>query len=255
MHRLFSVFNQYEFNTSEKCKLFDVLVSSVLNHSSEIWGLNKAKEIEQIHINFLRKLLCVKRSTNLAGLYGELERVPLSEIRKIHIFRYWLKLLKTNDNCPYNNQNWASQIKSMLKNLGLADLWVNQQFYNISLLEIKQRILDQYYQSWYSNISNSQILASYSRSKHSFSLEPYLNNITNRKFKIALSKFRLSSHRLEIERGRYRNTCIPKTDRLCRFCSMNTIENEYHFLLICPLYTDLRRSYLKPYYCHWPTLN
>ena len=191
-------------------------------------------------------------------------------IRKIHMFRYCLKLLKTNDNCPikqvyqmlkcdadnnisYNNQNWASQIKSMLENLGLADLWVNQQFYHISLLEIKQRILDQYYQSWYSNLNNSQRLASYSRFKHSFSLEPYLNNITNRKFKIALSKFRLSSHRLEIERGRYRN--IPKTDRLCQFCSMNTIENEYHFLLICPLYTDLRRNYLKPYYCHWPTLN
>ena len=124
MHRLFAIFNQYEFNTSEKCKLFDVLVSSVLNHSSEIWGLNKAKDIE-------RKLLCVKRSTNLAGLYGELGRVPLSDIRKIHMFRYWLnllKLLKTNDNCPikqvyqmlncdadnnisYNNQNWASQIK------------------------------------------------------------------------------------------------------------------------------------------------
>lgn len=36
---------------------------------------------------------------------------------------------------------------------------------------------------------------------------------------------------------------------------MNSIENEYHFLLICPLYTDLRRNYLKQYYCHWPTLN
>ena len=36
---------------------------------------------------------------------------------------------------------------------------------------------------------------------------------------------------------------------------MNTIENAYHFLLICPLYIHLRRNYLKPYYCHWPTLN
>ena len=66
VHKLVSVFNQYEFNTGEKGELFDVLVSSVLNYSSEIWDLNKAKEIEPIHIKFLRKLLCVKRSTNLA---------------------------------------------------------------------------------------------------------------------------------------------------------------------------------------------
>ena len=176
------------------------------------------------------------------------------------MFRFWLKLLKTTDNCPikqvyqmlkcdadnnisYNNQNWASQIKSMLENLGLADLWVNQQFYHISFLEIKQRILDQYYQSWYSYLNSSQRLASYSRFKHSFSLEPYLNNITNRKFKIALSKFRLSSHRLEIERSRYRN--IPKTDRLCRFCSMNTVENEYHLRRRALIFRDLPSNNMR----------
>ena len=74
MHRLFSVFHQieYEFKTSEKCKLFDALVSPVLNYSSEIWGLNEAEDIEQIHTKFLRKILCVKKSTNLTGLYGSI---------------------------------------------------------------------------------------------------------------------------------------------------------------------------------------
>ena len=81
MHRLFSVFNNYEFKTSEKCKLFDVLVSPVLNYSCEIWGLNEAKDVEQIHTKFLRKILCVKKSTNLCGLYGELGRVPLAIMR------------------------------------------------------------------------------------------------------------------------------------------------------------------------------
>ena len=40
MHRLFSVFSQYEFSVKEKCKLFDILVSPILNYSSEVWGLN-----------------------------------------------------------------------------------------------------------------------------------------------------------------------------------------------------------------------
>ena len=208
MHRLFSIFHKYDFKTSEKCKLFDALVLPVLNYSSEIWGLYDAKDIEHVHTKFLRKILCVKKSTNLSGLYGELGRTPLLIIRKINMFRYWIKLLKADDtslikriycmlkidadnNVSYNKNNWAYQIKLMLQNLGLGDLWTNQQHCDIFFPEIKQRILDQYYQSWYSDINNSQRLASYSRIKHSFESESYLDYILERKYKIALSKFRL----------------------------------------------------------------
>jgi len=34
---------------------------------------------------------------------------------------------------------------------------------------------------------------------------------------------------------------------------MNMIENEYHFLLVCPFYQDLRRKYLPNSYCSWPS--
>ena len=49
MRRLFSVFNQYEFKTNEKCKLFDTLVSAVLNYFSEIWGYHEGKDTEAVH--------------------------------------------------------------------------------------------------------------------------------------------------------------------------------------------------------------
>ena len=130
VHRLFSVFSQYEFSTQEKCKLFDTLVSTVLNYSSEIWGLHEGKGIENIHTKFLRKILCVNKSTNLVGLYGELGRVPLQVLRKINMFRYWIKVLHVDNsnitkrvylllkkdadnNVTYNKLNWASQIKDM----------------------------------------------------------------------------------------------------------------------------------------------
>ena len=141
----------------------------------------------------------------------------------------------------------------MLQNLGLGDLWLNQQHCDIFLPEIKQRILDQYHQSWYSEINNSQRLASYSRVKHSFEQEIYLDILTEKKYKVALTKFRFSSHTLETETGRYHN--IPRSERKCKFCPMNVIENEFHFLLACPLYNDLRRKYFKPYFCRWPTLH
>ena len=183
MYRRFSILSQYEYKTEEKCKLFDTFVSSVLNYSSEVWGFQEGKDIEQVHTKCLRKVLCVNKSTNLAGLYGELGRVPLSVKRKVYMFRYWYKLLQSietsliksiyamlerdaNNGINYNNQNWAHQIKTMLETLGLNYLWTDPQHNDLHLPIIKQRILDQYQQTWYGNINNSQRLSSYCPYKH-----------------------------------------------------------------------------------------
>ena len=36
---------------------------------------------------------------------------------------------------------------------------------------------------------------------------------------------------------------------------MNVIENEFHFLLVCPKYRYLIIKYFKPYFCQWPNVN
>ena len=48
----------------------------------------------------------------------------------------------------------------------------------------------------------------------------------------ALCRLRLCSHRLFIERCRWKST--PRVDRKCTLC--NEIEDEYHDMLICPRY-------------------
>lgn len=152
----------------------------------------------------------------------------------------------------YNGKNWAFQIKTILQQHGLEYVW-NQQFdAEIPFNAIKQRIFDMYTQKWYADINNSNRLQSYSTHKQIFELEKYLNILTENKYKTALSRFRTSSHSLFIETGRYDNT--PRHQRLCKSCHMNKIEDEYHFLLVCPKYRELRSKYFKPYYCHWPTL-
>ena len=63
------------------------------------------------------------------------------------------------------------------------------------------------------------------------------------KFKKALSRFRLASHSLEIETGRYINS--NRMERKCKYCSMIIVESEFHFLCICPLYRDLNIKFLR----------
>jgi hypothetical protein len=56
-----------------------------------------------------------------------------------------------------------------------------------------------------------------------------------------LTKFRISSHKLEIAKGRYMN--IPAEQRICRLCKLD-VENEIHFLLECPSLANTRRDIL-----------
>ena len=91
----------------------------------------------------------------------------------------------------------------------------------------------------------------YNQYKTECKFEPYLDLVCENKYKIALSRFRLSSHSLMIEIGRYNGT--PREDRLCTFCNMRK-NGRISFLLVCPYYTELRRRYFKNYFCSWLTL-
>lgn len=155
-------------------------------------------------------------------------------------------------NISYNGKKWAWQIKSILEHHGLGYVWYSQTEQQIPYLTIKKRIVDTYRQNWYTEINNSSRLETYSIFKHDFEREKYLNCIPENKYKIALTRLRTSSHNLAIETGRYDGT--PREMRVCQSCTMNVVEDEYHFSLVCPRYRALHIKYLKQYYCHWPTL-
>ena len=231
--------------------MFDALVSSILNYGSEVWGYHEAKDIEMVHTKFCRKILCIRQSTNVSGLFGELGRVPFSVLRKINMLRYWYKLLRlddqalpkiiyhmlkddANDGLTYIGANWAYQIKSVLERHGFGYVWQSQNIDTVPFNVIKQRILDNYYQRWYAEINNSSRLSSYCRFKHTFNQEKYLDMIHEKKYKIVLSQFRISAHHLEIERGRYPIPKVARKDRTCKVCKMNTVESEYHFYSYVP---------------------
>ena len=72
--------------------LFDKLISPILNYGSEVWGFYKAPAIEAVHLQFCKKLLSVKQSTQNDFNYGELGRINFATQRYISIIRYWSKI-------------------------------------------------------------------------------------------------------------------------------------------------------------------
>ena len=54
-----------------------------------------------------------------------------------------------------------------------------------------------------------------------------------------LTRWRLSCHSLQIERGRYTSPLTPRDERTCPECPLS-IEDEHHVLFNCPLYHNVR---------------
>ena len=142
---------------------------------------------------------------------------------------YVMVLNDTNNGNTYNGTNLAFQVKTLLDNLGFSYVWnIQENLENISYAEIKQRILDNVNQDLLMSIYTSTKLQLYCSFKENTDHEPYLNFVRPNKFKYALSKFRLSSHNLEIETRRYYG--MSRDEKLCVCCNMNATETEFHFL-------------------------
>lgn len=269
-NQLLALFKRMSFDVKTKLKLFDSLVSPILLYASEVWGIYGYDKIDIIHIKFCKNLLGVRPQTPNNAVYGDLGRFPLSVIAKERSIKYWVKILSNKNTLMYklykfqcdeinlqlrpsrfrHKQYWTEGIKHLLENLGFHHLWLNQDSEVPCFGLIKNRIRDQFMQSWYASISNSSKLEYYCQFKTEFKLEKYIECIASDSLRSQLAAFRLSAHNLDIERGRHIN--VPRENRICRLCSMGMVESEYHFLLVCPRYTSLRNEFLTR--SSWPSL-
>jgi hypothetical protein len=259
MYHVLQICNNLSLNIESKLYVFDTYVSSVLNYGSEIWGFNPGHDIEKVHVDFCKRILYVKKCTPNQMVYGELGRVPMYNLRMLKIVKFWLKVIKTRNCvlqsiyddmlfCDHKSCNWRCQVQYLLLSRGFGDVWYNHYVYNESLfLEcFKQRLTDNFIQSRNEFFDKSSKCILYKYLTNNVSIQFYLTKCIPGKNVNLLTKFRLSAHPLRVEQGRYNG--IARQERLCEFCNLNEIEDEYHFILICPLYKNLRSMYIKKYY-------
>ena len=230
------LYNFTNITPKHRIELFDKLVTPILNYGCEVWGFCQAKQIERTHMMFCKQLLGVKTSTQNDFIYGELGRTDFYTRRLCIIIKYWLKIVHANerkytklvyilmlndiDERP-NVKNWAVLVKKLLSNLGFFHVWAAQGVgdENKFLSILKQRLSDNFVQSWYQRLNESS-RATFYRQICVFEFQPYLEKIVHKKFRNAVSKLRLSSHRLHIESGRWnRPHPIPRENCLCSICN------------------------------------
>ena len=148
-------------------KLFEHTIAPILLYGCEIWGYQNTQIIENVHNDFLRKILKLRKSTPLYILYAELGRRPLQIIIKNRMIGFWISIINGKNskltnllyNTLYNenelgnyNSKWIKCIKDTLISVGKIGLFYADSLQNAQALKlsIKQTLVDLYTQDWYS---------------------------------------------------------------------------------------------------------
>jgi len=237
-------------------KIFDVKVCPILLYGSELWGLKPMNCLESVQVYACKRFLNIPNNTSNDAVLGDLGRYPLAIYSAKRCINYWLRILKLPRYryvrlCyemllhydSIGHTNWVTYLRQHLFTNGFGFAWLQQSVGNEKLFisNYVERMKNQHIQTWSMHCNENSKLRSYTQFKSIFGREMYINIIDISKFRTALAKFRCSSHNLMIEYGRYFN--IPVEDRHCVYCE-TCIEDEYHFLMQCPLYSDLRYKYI-----------
>jgi hypothetical protein len=96
--------------------------------------------------------------------------------------------------------------------------------YSTVIFALKLRMHDQYKQKWFANVSSAVKLNSYTLFKQVHQNESYVSSVVHIKFRTALVKFRVSSHNVLIETGRYDK--VERNNIICTCCDQIVVENE-----------------------------
>ena len=129
---------------------------------------------------------------------------------------------------------------------GFSYVFSNPYSINLETFHIifKERVIDVFKQTWFNGVKSKSCLNLFLRYKNDIQFEKYLDILPINK-RATSSCLRLSSHKLLIETGRYANRSLQRNERKCTFCDMNDLEDEYHFVLVCPVYADLGKNTLR----------
>ena len=254
--------------------IFDHTVKPILLYGSEIWlcslpkkatihdlfdysKISKSFNSEKLHIHFCKYILGVHKKSSNFAITSELARYLIQVNILLSSLSYWHRLETTSSEllmdalaCSKTLHNegfntWFSSISNVCKllNVSVTTEMLSDMSFKSFKKNIKNVILAKFKifrDDFRANNMDGKLRTYFSFKEH-FEFEQYLNIIKNFDKRRSLTKFRISAHRLKIERGRFSKPPIPVENRFCDYC-VSEIEDEFHFLIKCSKYNSPRNK-------------
>ena len=180
---------------------------------------------------------------------GELGRYPLGVDIVANILMYHKHLQSEKSSCLLKKaviankalkrkDSWMLQLDKILDFLSCHSITPNMSW--TTIINNLNRLYNKY---WKDSLTSQNKLRTYKLFKTELIYENYLSQC-NLKYRKSLTRFRISAHRLEIEKGRYSRPPVPASQRLCKSCK-DKVEDELHFLIECSKLSESRVELFK----------
>ena len=194
------------------------MIRPILLYGCEIWGYGNLEAIERVQLKLLKQILNLKKTTPSFMVYGEVGAYPLFIDIQTRIISFWTKLGDNGTNHTaitlykviyYLREKrllksaWLENIKHLIYSNGFGHVWKSHNEMNRKWFveAFKQKLKDQYKQTWNSLVEQSSSGKNYRIFKDSFEINSYFSCLNNRESRL-LTAFRTRNHRLPIATGR-----------------------------------------------------
>jgi hypothetical protein len=225
-------------------RMYESGVMTVNNYAAEIWGFKDFQCCKKVQNRAMRYYLGVHKFAPIVGMQGDMGWLAVRRRRYKCMVNYWNRLVKMDDNRltkrvfkydhERNRSNWSYDMQNLFLMLNMDDVFDHITVCN--LLTAQNELAHLNNMHWFEEVLNKPKLRTYVLFKNE--VEPYVKQHMHKRIRSRFAQFRLGILPLHIETGRYENT--PVFDRKCKLCELDHIEDEYHFLMICPFYNDFR---------------
>jgi hypothetical protein len=272
--------------------LFDHTISPILLYGAEVWGafslttsnINQMT-LKDIYSNskilntqrkFARFLLQVPKQCPIEALHGELGWSPIYTKIVISVIKYWHRAVNQEDDSllqqaihtqtklkTNGKANFLEIVKQLLLKLNIYTPLAALKSYTVPQINhvIKNSVHDTVECEWRDALHKTSNcirpqgnkLRTYNTFKSHFKLEPYLIHVKKKAHRKSLCQLRTSTHPLRIEKGRHLG--LKAADRICLHCSQGKVEDEFHFLLECPLYHLERNIFMEKIGNKYPNIS
>ncbi len=126
------------------------------------------------------------------------------------------------------NNNWSSEVKSMLNATYHKSVYDNHTTCNYNNVYDK---CVKFNERWKLGMTLNTNLRTYIKFKEQFETKQYITYCVSHRKRSLLVQFRMGVLPLAIETGRFKS--IPVEEKVCVLCNINDIEDEIHMLCTC----------------------
>jgi hypothetical protein len=254
-----------------QCRLFDVFVESVLSYGVEVWGPGVLagedpckNAAEQVQLLYLRRLLGVRGSTASRVVLAECGRWPLALRWVKRLTKFYNNLLDEPEHSLLrralktsveitSGKSWANQFAVVLESCGV-EMIPDQP------LDVQKVVKG--WQHWYlcdtCGDNGTKKKRYFTEVRGGLEEEPYdsqvfaapeyLEVVSRRGWRRALTQLRTGAHWLGVETGTWGQTDAAERQRRerCTSCSeegLHVLEDVPHMLFHCPRYAVCRARY------------